>query len=170
MLRRASRSWLLRKLALLLLRHGFAEEDVVALAGSFGHVDGGVGLLHQDQVILVIVAEQADPHGGTAVQFVIADVEGEPEDPHQLPGKMLRQDLGGDVALAQRREQQGEFVSRGAGQHQVLLGQGLEPNHHGLQQRITAGMAEESLIDLKLSRSSSSNAPTVRSGAQGCAA
>jgi len=76
------------------------------------------------------------------VQFVIADVEGEPENAHQLPGKMLRQDLGGDVALAQRREQQGEFVSRGAGQHQVLLGQGLEPNHHGLQQQITAGMAE----------------------------
>ena len=91
------------ELALLLLRHGFAEEDVVALAGSFGHVDGGVGLLHQDQGILVIVAEQADPHGGAAVQLVIADGEGGTEDPHQLPGKVLRQDLGGDIALAQCR-------------------------------------------------------------------
>ena len=105
------------ELALLLLCHGLAEEDVVALAGPFGHVDGGIGLLHQDQVILVIVAEQADPHGGAAVQLVIADVEGEPENAHQLAGEVLRQYLGGDIALAQRGEQQGELVPRGAGQH-----------------------------------------------------
>mgnify|MGYP006175145357 CR=1 FL=1 len=37
---------------------------------------------------------------------------------HRLAGEVLGQDLGGDIALAQSGEQQGEFVSRGAGQHQ----------------------------------------------------
>ena len=76
------------------------------------------------------------------MQFVLADVEGGTEEPHQLPGEMLRQDLGGDIALAQCREEQGKFVTRGAGEHQVLLGQGLESHHHGLEQQVAAGVAE----------------------------
>ena len=77
---------------------------------QLGHVGGGVGLLHQHQVILVLAGEEADPHRGAAVQLVILDVERNTKQPHQLAGEVLGQDLGGDIALAQSGEQQGEFV------------------------------------------------------------
>ncbi|MNP04282.1 hypothetical protein D3C76_961910 [compost metagenome] len=76
------------------------------------------------------------------MQLVIVDIERIAEHPHQLAGEVLRQDLGGDITLAQGREQQRELVARGAGQHQILLWQGLEPLHHGPQQQIAAGVAE----------------------------
>ena len=64
------------------------------LTGALGHVDGGIGLPHQDQGDpLPSSLNRLIPHRG-AVQLVIADVEGVAEDRHQLPGEVLRQDLG----------------------------------------------------------------------------
>ena len=82
---------------------------MVALAGALGHVDGGIGLLHQDKVILVVIAEQADPHGGATVQLVIADVEGARKIPIGSRAKCSARILA-VMALAQCREEQGKFV------------------------------------------------------------
>ena len=59
LLRRASRSWLLRKA--LLLPPWFHWKKIWLPWPAFGHVDGGVGLLHQDQVILAISLNRLIP-------------------------------------------------------------------------------------------------------------
>ncbi len=153
---------------LLMLGHRLGKEDVVALTGALGHVGRGVGLLHQDQMIRLVAGEEADPHRGAAVQFVIADVERGAKQPHQLAGEVLCQNFGGDFPLSQLGKEQGKLIPRDARLHQIVLGQLPETLHHGLQQQIAAGVTEGVVDRLEVVEiHQQQGAPLAVGGAQG---